>query len=407
MTRKNRNIATRTSNYITQVLNKVWVFVWRTYTVPRHKPVLELPPEEPSILPESFGCQYADMATLLDDLDDAFSDLRKLRPRKHYLQGLIKRYGPYMVDLRGEEDPEGDGFFTDELEGFKAYGFPSFLIGWHRNTKEDCVQTILVAHKVKSCPYKRRLSNRAFYEVCYCVMPFGKYKRPTEYGFFIEVHTKTGEVTAMSIPTPKQTIIPSKKHPGHPIIINHTNMEFPDFRNEYMLEQDSEKLGSKMHSPPVLKKRLEQCFILNYNIIMRREYGINIIVKKGSDRATFTVPSNQWKTFFKDRIPALSKTGRMRPIYHAVVAHKRRLKKRWLREQKISYVKTHYRGLRHFFWHGYEIQIVMQGKHGISQATLDVTGVDPEEAKGKTVSLTGKWADRLNTLFETGRQAPR
>lgn len=134
-----------------------------------------------------------------------------------------------------------------------------------------------------------------------------------------------------------------------------------------------------------------------YSAVMRREYGVNIIVKKGKYRATFTVPQNRWKYFFKDRIDALTPGGKKIPIYHAVVAHKRQTK------TKLTYVKTHYRGSRHFWWQGYEINIVMQGLHSVPQADFAVSALDefpPDRPETDFIDATGVGGGRINRLFE-------
>jgi len=155
--------------------------------------------------------------------------------------------------------------------------------------------------------------------------------------------------------------------------------------------------GKSNHTEDAVRRELETQFTLRYNMVMQREYGVNIIVKRGKSRATFTVPQDRWKYFFRERIKAKTPHGKTKPIYHSVVAHQR---------QTISgttAVKTHYRGLRHFIWKGYDIRIVMQGKHGVPQASLDITPTSEEDMKeGVQYYDLNDISDRINRVFETG-----
>jgi hypothetical protein len=148
-----------------------------------------------------------------------------------------------------------------------------------------------------------------------------------------------------------------------------------------------------------LKETLLMRFCLQYNKVMRRENGINIIIKKDGRRITVSVPRGRWKYFFRDRFPVLTPSGRKKPIFHEVASHFRHYE-----DGKISPVKTHQRGVRHFWWGDYEVQIIMPGKHAMSQADFNVSGQKADVATPGMIDIAeDPEGDQLNKLFE-GRQ---
>jgi len=334
--------------------------------------------------------QYGTIKHLLEDLDVSFKHMKKMTPKRTSMQAIIKKYGPFIMGGRWYED---EGLSPNRLDGFGVYGLPTFMIGYWplaqraRAGKEDIDQHIkdnvecyFCAVKTNhfSCVKKRK--GYVYYEVVYV---YFYDKKPAEIFFYVQVNKKTGNVTALAMPTTKITVIPNKKHPSQPSRFPRKKWHMPD------LIQDEEK-----HSKNQIKEHLEERFCLFYNAIMTREYGVNIIVKKGRQRATFTVPQDRWKYFFKERIKAKTPSGHTKPIYHSVTAHLRQTK------TKLTSVTTHYRGLRHFLWNGYEIRIVMQGKHARSQADLGVETETEPEADKKYLDVAGATADRINRVFE-------
>jgi len=338
---------------------------------------------------------------LLDDLDVTFKDLKIMEPKMHSMQRVVKKFGPFIVGEVHEEERFGDRMIGTTT-GFKAYGLPSVLIAtwtvksmkrvYTKGDMEDVIQHYFCAVKNRSIPILKR-SNCSYYEcaVVICVMPgdMKKITKPTpiEIYFYMEIDKKTGEANALATPRQEVTRIPNTSRAKYPTQFTTTEWSMPDLINK------SDRPGP--HSHAQIKKHLEQLFCMGYSLVLKREYGVNVIVKKGKRRATFTVPQNRWKYFFKDRIKAKNKNGNTKPIYHAVITHERQTK------TKLTIVKTHYRGLRHFWWNGYEIRIVMQGKHGKSQASFGFSTFDEADVETGTKTFEiGNAAAAINSVFE-------
>lgn len=78
-------------------------------------------------------------------------------------------------------------------------------------------------------------------------------------------------------------------------------------------------------------------------------------VKSGGLTAAFGIEASTAKAFFRDReSTVLARDGKRKRIFHSVVQHDRRLG-----SGRITEVKTHYRGLRHFDWQSYQVHIVL------------------------------------------------
>lgn len=121
------------------------------------------------------------------------------------------------------------------------------------------------------------------------------------------------------------------------------------------------------------------------------ESGIRVRVRNGVDTAVFAIDMLRTPYFFADREKVVNDNGRTKRILHIVRAHKRGDK----------YIKSHFRGLRHFKWNGYDVSISLPEKHApaLSTATLDSYDADDKTLNGKFVGSAefGKMIEgRLN-----------
>lgn len=80
---------------------------------------------------------------------------------------------------------------------------------------------------------------------------------------------------------------------------------------------------------------------------------IRVEASKGAEIAVFGVDITRTPYFFKDREKIAG-----RRIFHIVRTHQREG-----RDGRVSSVKTHFRGLRHFMWNGFKIKITVPGWH--------------------------------------------
>ena len=362
-------------------IRKIYLFVFRVPPTERKRKRRKRSSDN-----ASFG-QFTTIRSVLGSLNDLFADIKLLEPKGKEFQRLAKRYGPYICSL-SQEDDRGDRVLGTHLgEGFKAYGLPTFLIRYARKDwfaykdDEEFASEFFVARKQTSLPFLKPKGAVNCYECCFVGLLENE-KKPLELYFNIVIHDD-GEVEAY----PYLAQIPRRGKGGR-ILPGKMGLYYPDY-------SDSQKANIAER-----KEHLVKLFCVNYNMVMTRENSINIIIKKGKGRATITVPPNRWKYFFKDRMKIKTNKGNTRPIFHAVSSHHREYK-----TGKVVPIKTHYRGLRSFYWSGYSVKIILPGKHGQAQASFDVAGhvMGGAELPDGWLDMGGQeMSGKLNKYFEGG-----
>lgn len=399
--------------YIISKIHKYWIYVLSIIAFHHHEEAREEKSKRkrhatPKQEEENIFSQHKTIKSLLSGLDQVFEDLDKIKPKANWVQGMIKKYGPYIIDT---ENTVGHVIENRRISDLKVYGLPAMIINYVPNFSRDSdkyFRSFFLASKQDRPDYFIPRPGFAYYHCIWSLMVSDRDKKRMHFkedvypiGFYASVNKKTGEVDVFpevqNINHEIKHKIPIKysrgstnKAKGYSFIssYNESKLSFPDHRSEEQYADKEDK-----------RENLIRRFCVEYNATMQREHGVNIYVKKGKNRATFTVPQNRWKYFFKDRIDAMATDGKKKRIFHAVIAHQRHLA-----NGKTSNVRTHYRGSRHFVWEGYEIKIVMQGKHGVSQATFGAKAHeydDDDNVPERTVDVaSGVVADRLNKIFE-------
>lgn len=100
-------------------------------------------------------------------------------------------------------------------------------------------------------------------------------------------------------------------------------------------------------------------FRSGFNHWADRGKGWLVVTKKGTQRVTFNITEGRHKYFFREREKIVeTPTGQRKRIFHIVDEHMRETHGKTVR------VKEHTRGIRHFFWQGFECHIFSPGWHG-------------------------------------------
>lgn len=99
--------------------------------------------------------------------------------------------------------------------------------------------------------------------------------------------------------------------------------------------------------------------------------GIRVAVNKGAVAGAFFIDMLRSPYFFADRDTTVNHEGQKQRIFHIVRTHSRTLA-----DGREIPVRSHFRGLRHFDWNGYRIQITMPGYHHGDLLDLDVPAHD-------------------------------
>jgi hypothetical protein len=138
-------------------------------------------------------------------------------------------------------------------------------------------------------------------------------------------------------------------------------------------------------------RRAESVAAMVFNLAMQREMNVNVVARdpKSGMKLVFCVPMHAWKDFF--RVRAAAPGDLRRRMFHFVTGHSRDLK------SGQSVVRVHTRGQRQFVWNGYEMTIVLPGRHGCSAAefNLEASLVDAVEPGMLTPDQTGPSIERM------------
>lgn len=176
--------------------------------------------------------------------------------------------------------------------------------------------------------------------------------------------TASGKIVILNIrQRMRQQIRHKKRDQGvlGPIVtstITHQHWGLPEPLIEWARESDQDP-----HS------FLARLFVLCCNTFEVANYEpIRVSIEKNHLRATINLPFEDPVTFFADRDITASVNGQRKRIFHIVRTHIRRNGTR---------VPSHFRGLREFTWHGYNIHITVPEWHHRSLAEFDVAAENP------------------------------
>lgn len=124
----------------------------------------------------------------------------------------------------------------------------------------------------------------------------------------------------------------------------------------------------------------------------------HILVRASNLRETvaFAIAKTDGKRFFRFRESDLAADGKRKRILHYVEGHTR------MTARGEQYVRPHYRGDRHFSWHGYDVKISGLGFHhgNVFEAPLGVV----EGGSNDPMLLTpGEVAERVSAEYDAPR----
>jgi hypothetical protein len=132
--------------------------------------------------------------------------------------------------------------------------------------------------------------------------------------------------------------------------------------------------------------------------------GILVRVKRGGVAACFCIDMLRTPYFFRDRDLVVDQSGRRKKIIHIVRTHERRLG-----HNRRTFVRSHFRGMRQFRWHDYDVSVSMPGWHHNDFRNLTTSGIydDGTPQIKKTISWH-RFIGEIGRLFDEGwRGNPR
>lgn len=135
--------------------------------------------------------------------------------------------------------------------------------------------------------------------------------------------------------------------------ISHRKMDYPGPLKELFKDNKNKSCAEK-----TIDEFVGTIFWLALSGSVAAYDGIQVAVSKSGATGRFGVPIERTSYFFKDRDMQVTVNGARKKIFHAVRQHKRQLK-----DGRTITVKSHYRGVRRFFWKGYDVCITVPDHH--------------------------------------------
>tara|TARA_R110000751_G_scaffold2735_4_gene14509 strand:+ start:731 stop:1882 length:1152 start_codon:yes stop_codon:yes gene_type:complete len=338
---------------------------------------------------------YSFKAHILDYLDNQFESLEKMKKQDRGAYNLYKRVGAYIM---------ADSWVFDNGWDYEEY---RHMRGWWK-THRPSFAAFYMGHSIE--PEDGRIYPSFLY--------FSKYdgKRPPPgiqraYGvgdiyivaFFYDHPTQGGRVAKYAVHvTPEGEIRCLKNLLDDPLIIRAKRRSGNGSRG-HTFRVPSRKWGfDPLFEEMAVEHKISMENMLVGNFVMavngfsrQHEEMTKIRVTKGGLAAVFSIPVLRTPYFFKDREYYKTPSGNRKPIFHIVRTHKRDLQ-----TGGQTYVKTHFRGHRHFVWNGYKINITVPGWHHPDLVGLDAKAHDLAEEDDQTGYLDEKQIGDLSTRIE-------
>ena len=344
---------------------------------------------------------YSFKAHILDYLDNQFESLEKMKKQDRGAYNLYKRVGAYIMADSWVFD---NGWDYEEYRHMRGWwkthrpSFAAFYMGHHfgEDLCDDKVRPSFMYfskydRKHPPIGIQRPRGDGDVYTVSFYFD--GAAERGMPYGGVAQyaVHvTPEGDIQCLKSLLDEPVEIRAKRRSGHvrkgqTFRVPNRKWGYPPFFKNYAAEQNK----------PV-EDMLVASFVMAVNAYSRQhEEMTKIRVTKGGLAAVFSIPVLRTPYFFKDREYYKTPSGNRKPIFHIVRTHKRDLQ-----TGGQTYVKTHFRGHRHFVWNGYKINITVPGWHHPDLVGLDAKAHDLAEEDDQTGYLDEKQIGDLYTRIE-------
>lgn len=291
-------------------------------------------------------------ADILDCLDDYFFYIKRMKAGDPIGYSVMTKTGGALW----AESPrigQGSMFLEQTLEPIWQESRPAFHYAFFpikpQTEKDDRIYPVVASfNKVDGGGGVQPAPKKDIYQVClvYDRKNDDKIKRPVFLQYYVSIERRGAGVALLKsmidCPVhivkrtgPKQargaTAIPRRKW-GYPPALNAIAKDNGQTVEEWALGFF--------------------CIIANGSAFLGNNT-ISVAAEKNGIRANFSVDPTEAKVFFEDRDKIITESGRSDRIFHSVRAHNR---------SDGSAVRLHFRGVRHFKWNGYKINIHIPGR---------------------------------------------
>jgi hypothetical protein len=322
---------------------------------------------------------------ILDQLDEYFLVLGRMRKSDHNAYDYFSRVGAYVVPWRPDDE-----FDTNmAAEWMKVLPTRGGVFCYHPKSAADdekhgWLMPRMVYFKKYDPPHAPRQIERVNTGAVYVVTIYWddpanvKHGSPTEFPLAV---TSQGEVRILRVQTRGQ-IVRSRR--GGRFYAPTERWGIDDWFKTWAVEKNV--------SPVSLLTSLFHIYVSLQESAVRGSM-TRIVATRDGKACAFSVDILRMPYFFADRDVRVGL--RRKRIFHIVRTHERNLK-----GGRVSKVRTHFRGERDFTWNGYAVNVSVPGWHHFDLAELDIAGLDPEltEPGVKTVTdetFTGQLVDLM------------
>ncbi len=281
---------------------------------------------------------------ILDNLTNYFEVIQKMRGVDPGAYALYSKVGAIITTSKGVAyGPEAQ----EPLPwGNKRLGFGAMIFSRKEEKKDIITPTFMCFTKqTRAIPEVQNLKG-TLYKVTIIYTRL-KSATPISMCYHVSVN-KDGKIILL-----KERSQRWQRLPGRTGVVHHFGWDYPSHT------KTAGKLVNKEQDRTLDFKTVnEGMFRYVYDVWSQSQLNLRVVATKDDLNATFAVDLLRTPYFFDERDPVYTEEGHKKRIFHIVKGHGRVFS-----DGKRTNVKSHFRGLRKFTWHGYEINITMPGFH--------------------------------------------
>ena len=293
---------------------------------------------------------------LLEVLPDYFFYIRKMRHADPDAYHLYSRIGAQLLAPHSEIDANALNAWWKTNR--PAFGAITFMAGG-KPEHDMIIPAFMYFRKYDVAPYYVQRGNSGdTYEVTAFYHDSHKTRKGLSLSFFVRV---CADGTIASQRSKSIRTVPIRHRKGGVSFITRASWEYPDF-----LKECADRCNN------TIEEHMRHLFCTLANFWAESHASmIMVSARKGSLTAKFSIDVLKTPDFFQDRDIVIGDHGKRLRIFHLVRTHARDFA-----NGRSTYVRTHFRGVRQFAWHGYNITIDVPGRTKLDFTTVDIGSLD-------------------------------
>lgn len=318
---------------------------------------------------EVYGANYY-LSDLLDGVAEFFSDFSILQKSFPDAADLFRKAGTQVVSKEQMFARDLDPAFYNNLPAIGCIFMGYSKLDGTRND-DDTEYAKFWALRKMNRPIGVEISQDAVYEMTTVLPMKGK---PLAIPYYVSVG-RDGKVKALKQQQTYWHKLTDKKYSQ--------GFTRTSWKHNALVLEMLKKNNKKDKTNLSLDEFSTEIFALIANSTMGSEYGISVrVMSRRGEIATFSIDMLRTPYFFDDREKVVNHNGNTKRILHIVRTHERIMK-----NGETKFIKSHWRGLRRFFWNTYDVSISLPGKHHGALVGFGAAAMDEEEALKQGVNM--------------------